>query len=119
MDATASGLILCLLGAILARRDIRSALRRLTWARAEATLRYSPAEAGPSWVIAFHLPDGRAVRFVTRDLRMVARREADAPVRVLYDPRAPDRAVEIPARPGLGLVVGAGLVLLGLAQVLR
>ena len=67
MDAAASGLMLCLLGAVLARRDIRGIIRRRAWSRAEAVIRYQPGDAGPSWSIEFSLPDGRPVHATTRD----------------------------------------------------
>ncbi len=115
MHGAASGLILCLLGAVLMRRDVRALVRRATWQRAAATIRFEP---GPSWRIDFALPDGRPVSVMTRDLRLVARREGDGPVTVLYDPRAPSR-VDIASRPGLGLACGVGLVGLGLVALLR
>ncbi|WP_198378764.1 DUF3592 domain-containing protein [Neoroseomonas rubea] len=116
MDGAAAGLILCLLGALLMRRDARALVRRFAWHRAAATIRFEP---GPSWRIDFALPDGRAVSFVTRDLRLLARREGDGPVTILYDPRAPDRAIDLPGRLGLGFICGMGLVGLGLAALLR
>ena len=116
MDAAASGLILCLLGAVLLRRDLRSLLRRATWRPAQASVAFEP---GPSWRIGFSLPDGRRVEVVTTDLRLVARREDAAPLTVLYDPKAPGRGVELPARPGLAFAVGLGLLVLGGLQLLR
>lgn len=116
MDAAGSGLILCLLGAVLMRRDLRALVRRVTRHRAPATIRFEP---GPAWRIDFALPDGKPVSVVTRDLRLVARREDEGPVTVPYDPRAPARAVELPGRPGLGLACGAGLAGLGLVALLR
>ncbi len=115
MNGAGAALILCSLGAVLMRRDLRGLLRRATWRRTVATIQ---AEPGPSWRIAFTLPDGAPFSVVTRDLRLVARREGDGPVMVLHDPRAPAR-VDLPARPGLGLAVGVGLVLLGLVALLR
>lgn len=116
MDGAASGLVLCLLGAVLMRRDVRALVRRATWHRAMATIRFEP---GPAWRIDFALPDGRPVSVVTRDLRLLARRESDGPVTVLYDPRAPARRVDLPGRPGLGLACGVGLAGLGLVALLR
>lgn len=116
MDGPAAGLVLLLLGAVLARRDLRGLARRLAWQRARATIRFEP---GPSWRIDFALPDGRAVSLVTRDLRLLARREGDGPVTILYDPAAPERGIDIPARPGLGFLCGIGLAGLGLAALLR
>ena len=116
MEGAASALILCVLGAVLMRRDVRALVRRFTWRRAPATIRFEP---GPAWRIDFTLPDGKPVSVVTRDLRLLARREDDGPLTVLYDPRAPARAVELPARPGLGLACGAGLAGLGLVALLR
>jgi hypothetical protein len=115
VDGAAAGLILLLLGALLMRRDLRGLLRRATWHRAAATIRFEP---GPIWRIDFALPDGRAVSVVTRDLRLLARREGDGPVTILYDPGAPDRAVDLPGRPGLGFVCGIGLAAAGLAALL-
>ena len=116
MDAPAAGLILLLLGGLLMRRDLRGLVRRLAWRRAVATIRF---EAGPRWRVDFTLPDGRAASVVTRDLRLVARREGDGPVTILYDPRAPERAIDLPGRPGLGFVCGLGLAGFGLAALLR
>lgn len=116
MDAAASGLILCLLGAVLMRRDVRGLVRRFTWRRAPATIRFAP---GPSWRIDFTLPDGRGVSAATRDLRLLARRDGDGPVIILYDPKAPSRRVDLPGRPGLGLACGVGLAGLGVAALLR
>lgn len=115
MDGAGAGLALCLLGAILARRDLRGLLRRMAWRRTVATIRLAP---GPAWRIDFTLADGTPFTVATRDLRLVARREGDGPVTLLHDPRAPAR-VEVPARPGLGLAVGAGLFVLGLVTLLR
>ncbi|WP_198370999.1 DUF3592 domain-containing protein [Roseomonas rosulenta] len=116
MDAAASGLILCLLGAVLMRRDLRGLIRRRTWQRAAATIRFEP---GPTWRIDFLLPDGQPVSVVTRDLRLLARREGAGPVTILYDPRAPERGVDLPRRPGLGLACGMGLAGVGVAAFLR
>lgn len=116
MDGAAAGLMLCLLGALLARRDLRGLVRRVTWHRAPATIRFEP---GPAWRIDFALPDGTPVSVLTRDLRLVARREGDGPLTVLYDPRAPARGVDVPGRPGLGLACGVGLAGLGLVALLR
>ncbi|BDG70995.1 hypothetical protein [Roseomonas fluvialis] len=115
MDGAAAGLVLCLFGAVLARRDLRGIVRRLTWRRAMATIRFEP---GPSWRIDYMLADGVPVSVVTRDLRLLARREGDGPVTLLVDPRAPGR-VDLPGRPGLGLACGAWLVGLGLVALLR
>jgi hypothetical protein len=111
-----AGLALVALGMVLARRDLRSLWRRFAWHRAAATLRFEP---GPCWRIDFALPDGQRVSVTTRDLRMVARRPEDAPLIILYDPRAPSRAVDLPGRPGLGLILGLALAGLGLAALLR
>ena len=46
MGAAASGLILCLLGAVLMRRDLRGLIRRRTWRRATASIRFEPGPAG-------------------------------------------------------------------------
>lgn len=116
MDAAASGLILCLLGAVLMRRDLRGLIRRRRWQRAPATIRFEP---GPAWRFDFTLPDGQPVSVVTRDLRLLARREGEGPVAILYDPRAPTRGVDLPGRPGLGLACGVGLAGLGVVALLR
>lgn len=116
MAALAAGLALYGLGAVLMRRDLRGLYRRWAWRRAPATLHFEP---GPAWRIDFVLPDGRAVSVRTRDLRLVARRREQGPLTVLYDPRAPGRAVEIPAPPGLGLVAGLAMAGLGVAAMLR
>ncbi|GGJ32829.1 hypothetical protein [Neoroseomonas lacus] len=118
MDAATSGLLLWVLAAVLLRRDLRGVYRRLRWRRAVARITFLPTETGPSWRIDFTLPDGAPVSVVTRDLRMIARREQPGPVRLLYDPAAPSR-MEMPGRPGLGSVVGVALAVLGIAQVLR
>jgi hypothetical protein len=116
VDAPAAGLILLLLGALLMRRDLRGLVRRLAWRRAVATIRF---EEGPRWRVDFTLPDGRAARVVTRDLRLLARREGEGPVTILYDPRAPERAIDLPGRPGLGFLCGLGLAAFGLVALLR
>ena len=116
METAVSGLLLCVLAAVLLRRDLRGLVRR--WRRAVAQLRFVPTDAGPSWSIDFTLPDGEPVHVVTTDLRMIARREQPGPVSLLYDPAAP-RRVELPGRPGLSTLVGLGLAVFGVAQLLR
>lgn len=118
IGGAASGLMLCLLGAVLARRDLRGLVRRRRWRRAEGRIAFRPTGAGPSWRIDFALPDGRPVGIVTTDLRLVARREGEGAVTLLYDPAAPER-VELPGRPGIGLAVGLGLAGLGVVALLR
>jgi hypothetical protein len=119
MPATASGLLLCLLGLVLLWRDMRSLWRRMRWRRARATLLFHPTSAGPAWRFDFVLPDGSPVSVPTNSLRDVARRDGPGPVTILYDPRAPSREVEILGLPGLGALVGLGLVGLGLVTLLR
>lgn len=80
---------------------------------------YQPTSAGPAWRFDFVLPDGAPVSVPTNSLRDVARRDGPGPVTILYDPRAPSRDVEIVGRPGLGALVGLGLVGLGLATLVR
>ncbi len=118
MDAAVSAVLLCALGAVLMRRDLRGLIRRRSWRSAEARITFLPEAAGPSWRLDFTLPDGAPVGVVTRDLRLVARRAEDGRVCLLYDPAAPDR-VALPGRPGIGLVVGLALAGLGVAQLLR
>ena len=118
MEAAASGLLLCVLAAVLLRRDLRGLVRRRRWRRAVAQLRFVPTATGPSWSIDFALPDGEPVHVVTTDLRMIARRDQPGPVSLLYDPAA-SRRVELPSRPGLGTLVGLGLAVFGAAQLLR
>ena len=117
MDPAVSGLLLWALAVVLLRRDLRGLLRRWRWRSALATLRFVEGGAGPSWAIDFALPDGRPVHVVTTDLRMIARREGQGPVRLLYDPAAPTR-VDLPGRPGLGAVVGLALAVFGAARLL-
>lgn len=117
MDAAVSALLLCALGVVLMRRDLRGLVRRRTWHSAEAQVSFLPDAAGPSWRIDFTLPDGAPVSVRTRDLRLVARRAEDGRTRLLYDPAAPSR-VDWPGRPGIALVVGLALTGLGVAQLL-
>lgn len=120
MGGPASGLLLCVLGLVLLRRDLRGLWRRLRWAPANATVRYEPQDGHPRWRFEFTLPDGTPVSVTTRDLRLVARRGEDAgPVPILYDPAAPGRCFEVPPRPGLATAVGIGLLGLGLAGLVR
>lgn len=118
MDAATSGLLLWVLAAVLLRRDLRGLFRRLRWRRAIARITFLPTDDGPSWRVDFTLPDGAPVSVVTRDLRIIARRERPGPVSLLYDPATPNR-LEMPGQPGLGTVVGAALAGLGVAQLLR
>lgn len=118
MDAATSGLLLWGLAAVLLRRDLRGLFRRWRWHRAMARITFVPTDAGPSWWIDFTPPNGAPVRVVTTDLRVIARREEQGPVSLLFDPVAPSR-IEIPGRPGLGTVVGVALAALGAAQLLR
>ncbi|MEO3471940.1 hypothetical protein AAFN86_08750 [Roseomonas sp. CAU 1739] len=113
-----SGLIVCFLGAVLLRRDLRGLFRRWLWRRAVARVVFQPTAIGPSWRFDFALPDGTPASVVTTDMRLVARREGDGPIALLYDPAAPGR-VDLPARPGIGLIVGLALAGLGVVQVLR
>ena len=119
MGAGTSGLLLCLLGLVLLRREIRRLWRQRRWRRAEAVPRFEQGSAGPVWHFDFTLPDGRPVRATSGDLRLLARREDGAAMTVLYDPEAPERAIDVPARPGLPAAIGVALLGLGIAQVLR
>ena len=119
MGAGASGLLLCLLGLVLLRRDLRRIWRQRRWRRARAVPRFEQGSTGPVWHFDFTLPDGRPVRATSGDLRLLARREDGAAMTVLYDPEAPARGIDVPARPGLPAAVGLGLLALGIAQVLR
>ena len=116
MGAAASGLALCLLWLVLLRRDIRQALRRRRWQRADARVVYVPGPSGPSWRFDFELPDGRQVSVPGNDIRSIAGREGQGLLPILYDPTDPGRGVEVLARPGLATLVGGGLVVLGLVQ---
>lgn len=119
MPAAASGLLLCLLGLVLLRRDLRGLWRQMRWRRARATVLFQPTAAGPAWRFDFVLPDGSPVSVPKNSLRDAARRDGPGLVTILYDPRAPSREVEIPGRPGLAALVGLGLVGLGFAALLR
>lgn len=119
MPGAAAGLLLCLLAALLLRREARSLWRRLRWRPALAQVTYEPSAAGPAWRFDFVLPDGTPVSAVTRSLRDVAWREGAAPVSILYDPRSPGRDVEVRGRAGFGALIGLGLLGLGLAALLR
>jgi len=120
VEGIASGLLLCALGFVLLRRDLRGLWRRLRWATASATIHYEPRDGRPRWRFEFMLPDGTPVSVATHDLRLVARRGEDArPAPIFYDPAAPGRGVEVPPRPGLSTVVGIGLLGLGLAALVR
>jgi hypothetical protein len=118
VDAASAGLLLWALATVLLWRDLRGLYRRLRWRRAVARIAFLPTEAGPSWRIDFTLPDGTPISLVTTDLRLVARRETQGPVALLYDPAAPGR-IEVPGQPGLGSVVGLALAVFGAAQLLR
>lgn len=118
MDTASAGLLLWVLATVLLWRDLRGLFRRLRWRRAMARITFLPTEAGPAWRIDFALPDGTPVSLVTTDLRMIARREKQGPVSLLYDPAAPKR-IEVPGQPGLGTVVGLALAAFGAAQLLR
>ncbi len=118
VDASAAGLLLWMLAALLLRRDLRGLARRMRWRRAVAQIAFQPDAAGPSWKIEFALPDGSPVQVVTSDLRLVARPGPSGPFSLLYDPAAPCR-VEVPARPGVAALVGLGLAAFGVAQWLR
>lgn len=119
MGAGASGLLLCALALVLLRRDLRRMWRRRRWRSAVAVPRFDPDGAGPAWQFDFVLPDGTPVRATSRDLRLLARREAGEPVTLLYDPAAPARRIDLPARPGLPAAVGVALLGLGVVQLLR
>jgi hypothetical protein len=119
VPGAAAGLLLCLLAALLLRRDIRSLWRRLRWRSAPARVTYEPSVAGPAWRFDFTLPDGTPASAVTHSLRDVAWREGAGPVNILYDPRAPSRGIEVPGRAGFGTVIGLGLLAFGLAALLR
>ncbi len=118
MPPASAGLVLCALAALLLWRDVRSLWRRAFWARAMADVTFMPGAAAPAWRIDFMATDGVPVSLHTRNLGLVAKREGPGPVEVLYDPRAPRRGVEIPARLGLRVPVGLGLAGLGLARLL-
>ena len=117
MGGAASGLALCLLAAVLLRWDLLGFARRWRWRRATGRIAFLPTAAGPSWRIDFALPDGTPIGVVTTDLRLVARRGEGA-VPLLYDPAQPAR-IDLPVRPGLATLVGAGLLGLGIVQLLR
>ena len=118
MGGAVSALLLCVLGLVLLRRDLDGLVRRLTWQRAMGRIVFLPTASGPSWRIDFTLPAGGTVEVVTTDLRLIARREGEGAVPLLYDPSEPTR-IDLPTRPGLPFVVGLGLLGLGAAQALR
>lgn len=118
IGGTPAALLLCALGLVLLRRDLDGLVRRLRWRRARGTIVFLPTPSGPSWRIDFTLPQGTPVQVVTTDLRLIARREGAGAVTLLYDPAEPTR-IDLPARPGLPVAVGLGLLCLGVAQLLR
>lgn len=119
MDAAGAGLILLAFAVLLTWRDLRGAWRRRHWRRAEARVTFLPGPAGPAWRFDITLADGRPVSVIRRDLRLLARNHGAEPVTVLHHPATPERGLDVPRRPGLGLVVGLGLAGLGIAALTR
>lgn len=109
-----SGLILCAVGLLFLRRDLRTLWRWVAWRRVPATAMLWQGTGLTGARYDFTLPDGRPITVLTDDVVSRVGSRTPIAVTVLYNPRNPGSDVEPFTVLGLAIRLIWPAVLLGI-----